>query len=61
VFAGMVDGSIAMWDLREPMSIHQPTVVNDESYSLRYPTYDTGNCEFYKSALIYGGGGVIYF
>ncbi|XP_053408789.1 cytoplasmic dynein 2 intermediate chain 1-like isoform X3 [Mercenaria mercenaria] len=41
VFAGMVDGSIAMWDLREPMSIHQPTFVNDESYSLRYPTYDT--------------------
>lgn len=42
VFAGMIDGSIAMWDLREPTSIHRHTVVNDESYSLRYPTYDTG-------------------
>ncbi|KAL4229411.1 WD repeat-containing protein 60 [Mactra antiquata] len=41
VFAGMSDGSIAMWDLREPSSLHSPTVVNNETYSLRYPTYDT--------------------
>lgn len=42
LFAGMVDGSVAMWDLREPSSIHQSVVMNEETYSLRYPTYDTG-------------------
>ncbi|XP_052805737.1 cytoplasmic dynein 2 intermediate chain 1-like isoform X2 [Mya arenaria] len=41
VFAGMTDGSIAMWDLREPSSIHRSLLLNDEAYSLRYPTYDT--------------------
>lgn len=41
VFAGMTDGSIAMWDLREATSIHQPVVINGEVYSIRYPTYDT--------------------
>lgn len=47
LFAGMVDGSVAMWDLREPSSIHQSVVMNEETYSLRYPTYDTGD-NFFK-------------
>ena len=37
-----VDGSVAMWDLRETSSIHKATEVEDQEYSLRYPTYDTG-------------------
>lgn len=52
VFAGMVDGSIAMWDLREPTSIHRSTVVSDEAYSLRYPTYDTGMNHGLKRSVI---------
>ncbi|XP_052255415.1 cytoplasmic dynein 2 intermediate chain 1-like isoform X4 [Dreissena polymorpha] len=41
VFAGLHDGSVAVWDLREPSSIHSSLDINGGSYSLRYPTYDT--------------------
>lgn len=41
VFAGMVDGSVALWDLREATSLHRTTETEDSQYSLRYPTYDT--------------------
>ncbi|KAK3591390.1 hypothetical protein CHS0354_005310 [Potamilus streckersoni] len=41
VFAGMVDGSIAVWDLREIASLHKSVVVNSHEYLLRFPTYDT--------------------
>ena len=46
LFGGMVDGSITMWDLREASSIHQSIELNNETYSLRYPTYDTGNTQW---------------
>ncbi|KAL3835822.1 hypothetical protein ACJMK2_021293 [Sinanodonta woodiana] len=41
VFAGMVDGSIAVWDLREIASLHKSVVVDNQEYLLRFPTYDT--------------------
>ena len=37
-----VDGSVALWDLREATSLHRNTETEDSQYSLRYPTYDTG-------------------
>ena len=42
-----VDGSVAMWDLREATSLHRATEVEDKEYSLRYPTYDTGKLTVY--------------
>ena len=37
-----IDGSVALWDLREATSLHRNTETENSQYSLRYPTYDTG-------------------
>ncbi|KAK6168770.1 hypothetical protein SNE40_019952 [Patella caerulea] len=39
--AGMVDGSIVMWDLREDSSMHQMITIEQQGYIFRYPTYNT--------------------
>ncbi|XP_050392644.1 cytoplasmic dynein 2 intermediate chain 1 [Patella vulgata] len=39
--AGMVDGSIMMWDLREDSSMHQMITIEQQDYIFRYPTYNT--------------------
>ncbi|XP_064595418.1 cytoplasmic dynein 2 intermediate chain 1-like [Liolophura sinensis] len=41
VFAGMVDGSLALWDLREAASLHQCVRSGDADICLRHPTYNT--------------------
>ncbi|XP_059145329.1 cytoplasmic dynein 2 intermediate chain 1-like isoform X2 [Physella acuta] len=41
VFAGMYDGSVALWDLREPVSLHRNLVVEGEKYLIRFPTYNS--------------------
>ncbi|XP_041371733.1 cytoplasmic dynein 2 intermediate chain 1-like isoform X2 [Gigantopelta aegis] len=38
-FSGMVDGSVAVWDLREPVSMHR--AVKTESGPVRFPTFNT--------------------
>ncbi|XP_069121846.1 cytoplasmic dynein 2 intermediate chain 1-like isoform X5 [Argopecten irradians] len=40
-FAGMVDGSICVWDLREQSSMHQAISYDDREHVLRYPTFNT--------------------
>ncbi|KAJ8306901.1 hypothetical protein KUTeg_014985 [Tegillarca granosa] len=40
-FAGMVDGSICVWDLREPSSLHRSVNFDDTQHLLRFPTYNT--------------------
>lgn len=41
VFAGMVDGSVCAWDLREPPALHKSVHYEDSDHLLRYPTYNT--------------------
>ncbi|KAK3105974.1 hypothetical protein FSP39_009911 [Pinctada imbricata] len=41
VFAGMVDGSVCAWDLREPPSLHQTLQYQDTQHIVRFPTYNT--------------------
>ncbi|KAJ8306899.1 hypothetical protein KUTeg_014983 [Tegillarca granosa] len=40
-FAGMVDGSICVWDLREQSSLHRSVNFDDTQHLLRFPTYNT--------------------
>lgn len=40
-FAGMVDGSICAWDLREPPSLHKSVEYDKKEHLLRFPTYNT--------------------
>ncbi|XP_071155287.1 cytoplasmic dynein 2 intermediate chain 1-like isoform X6 [Mytilus edulis] len=40
-FAGMVDGSICAWDLREPPSLHRSVEFDKTEHLLRFPTYNT--------------------
>ncbi|XP_078332880.1 cytoplasmic dynein 2 intermediate chain 1-like isoform X6 [Crassostrea virginica] len=41
VFAGMVDGSVCAWDLREPPALHKSIHYDNSDHLLRYPTYNT--------------------
>ncbi|XP_048781418.2 cytoplasmic dynein 2 intermediate chain 1-like isoform X7 [Ostrea edulis] len=41
VFAGMVDGSVCAWDLREPPALHKSIQFENSDHLLRYPTYNT--------------------
>lgn len=41
VIAGMVDGSVMLWDLREPSSLHRAVYVHDVEVVMRFPTYNT--------------------
>lgn len=41
VFAGMVDGSVCAWDLREPPALHKSVHYENSDHLLRYPTYNT--------------------
>ncbi|XP_060068052.1 cytoplasmic dynein 2 intermediate chain 1-like [Ylistrum balloti] len=40
-FAGMVDGSICVWDLREQSSMHRSVSYDNREHILRYPTFNT--------------------
>ncbi|XP_067686428.1 cytoplasmic dynein 2 intermediate chain 1-like isoform X2 [Haliotis asinina] len=40
-FCGMGDGSVVVWDLREPTSMHRTVSVGDQEHVLRFPTYNT--------------------
>ncbi|XP_021349660.1 WD repeat-containing protein 60-like isoform X2 [Mizuhopecten yessoensis] len=40
-FAGMVDGSICVWDLREQSSMHRSISYDNQEHILRYPTFNT--------------------
>ncbi|XP_023209487.1 WD repeat-containing protein 60-like [Centruroides sculpturatus] len=41
VIAGMIDGSIALWDLQEEASSHPQIVLDEKEWSIRTPTYNT--------------------
>ncbi|KAM3929084.1 cytoplasmic dynein 2 intermediate chain 1 [Leptodactylus fuscus] len=41
VFAGTVDGSVLVWDLREDSSMHQTMVIKDAGWTFRSPTFST--------------------
>ena len=43
VFAGLSDGSICVWDLREKTHCHRRVETKTEDWTLRSPTYNTGN------------------
>ncbi|CAH1773790.1 unnamed protein product [Owenia fusiformis] len=40
-FAGMSDGSLVVWDLRENPSLHKHITLADKEWLVRYPTYST--------------------
>ncbi|XP_025084636.1 WD repeat-containing protein 60-like isoform X2 [Pomacea canaliculata] len=41
VIAGLVDGSVCVWDLREPSSLHRTVFLQDQDVCIRFPTYNT--------------------
>ncbi|KAK9396101.1 WD repeat-containing protein 60 [Crotalus adamanteus] len=41
VFAGTVDGSVLVWDLREDSRMHQCVKVNETDWTFRSPTFST--------------------
>jgi len=41
VFAGMRDGSVVAWDLREPPTMHHSYICGSQDWLLRFPTYNT--------------------
>ena len=49
VFAGMVDGSVVVWDLREPNSMHRSMHIEKEAWTVRYPTYSTGKMKAFNN------------
>jgi len=49
VFAGMSDGSLAVWDLREPNTVHKCYHDGKEDRCLRYPTYNTAGVLHYEN------------
>ena len=49
------DGSLVVWDLTEPSSLHRSHSVGEHSWLLRYPTYNTGlffGCTTYVLPLL---------
>ncbi|KAK2142790.1 hypothetical protein LSH36_913g01023 [Paralvinella palmiformis] len=58
VFSGMEDGSLVAWDTREPTSLHRYHKDGDDSWLLRYPTYNTdsgGGLSFQLASLEQNG------
>uniref|UniRef100_A0AAY4DF48 WD repeat domain 60 n=1 Tax=Denticeps clupeoides TaxID=299321 RepID=A0AAY4DF48_9TELE len=43
VIAGTAVGSVVLWDLREPSSLHHKLSVGESEWILRYPTFSTGH------------------
>ncbi|XP_074430245.1 cytoplasmic dynein 2 intermediate chain 1 [Larus michahellis] len=41
VFAGTVDGSLLMWDLREDSRMHRHMVISETDWTFRVPTFST--------------------
>ncbi|XP_069694505.1 cytoplasmic dynein 2 intermediate chain 1 [Periplaneta americana] len=41
VFAGLVDGAVCVWDLREGLHCHQKVEIEQQEWVLRSPTYNT--------------------
>ncbi|XP_058879288.1 cytoplasmic dynein 2 intermediate chain 1-like isoform X3 [Acipenser ruthenus] len=41
VFAGTVDGSVVVWDLREHSTLHYTMRIGNLDWTLRYPTFST--------------------
>ncbi|XP_069815009.1 cytoplasmic dynein 2 intermediate chain 1 isoform X2 [Dendropsophus ebraccatus] len=41
VFAGTVDGSVLVWDLREDISMHQTMMIQDANWTFRSATFST--------------------
>ncbi|XP_070174778.1 cytoplasmic dynein 2 intermediate chain 1-like isoform X2 [Littorina saxatilis] len=41
VIAGMHDGSVMLWDLREPSSLHRSVYLEGQEIVTRFPTYNT--------------------
>eukprot|EP00050_Salpingoeca_kvevrii_P014725 m.39406 g.39406 ORF g.39406 m.39406 type:complete len:1028 (+) comp5940_c0_seq4:209-3292(+) len=41
VFAGLTDGGVAVWDLREPPVLHKSRKMGQTEYTLRMPSYET--------------------
>ncbi|XP_055859881.1 cytoplasmic dynein 2 intermediate chain 1-like isoform X1 [Biomphalaria glabrata] len=49
VFAGMSDGSVALWDLRETGSHHRNLTIEDQEHLVRFPTYITARVLEYEN------------
>uniref|UniRef100_A0A8C3LDV2 WD repeat domain 60 n=1 Tax=Chrysolophus pictus TaxID=9089 RepID=A0A8C3LDV2_CHRPC len=49
VFAGTVDGSLLVWDLREDTRMHPHVTFSETDWTFRVPTFSTG---WYKCTLI---------
>ncbi|GFR61964.1 WD repeat-containing protein 60-like, partial [Elysia marginata] len=53
VFGGMRDGSVALWDLREPGSLHHSFEVEGLKHLVRFPTYNTaGLSECHQTPVV---------
>ncbi|KAK3765430.1 hypothetical protein RRG08_066978 [Elysia crispata] len=53
VFGGMRDGSVALWDLREPGSLHHSFELDGLKHLVRFPTYNTaGISECHHSPVV---------
>lgn len=53
VFGGMRDGSVALWDLREPGSLHHSFELDGLKHLVRFPTYNTaGLNECHQSPVV---------
>lgn len=52
VFAGTAVGSVVVWDLREHSGTHCNLVVGKEVWTLRYPTFSTGQSMLTASAAV---------
>ncbi len=60
-FAGCEDGSVVLWDLREPVSLHEP--LNPETRFMgRFPTFCTGEglVDVHHSSMVGGWMNIIY-
>lgn len=42
VFAGTIDGSLLVWDLREDSRIHPHVTFGETDWTFRVPTFSTG-------------------
>uniref|UniRef100_T1JFG0 WD repeat-containing protein 60 n=1 Tax=Strigamia maritima TaxID=126957 RepID=T1JFG0_STRMM len=54
-FAGLVDGSVLLWDLREPSNIHRKIAYDDHDFVLRSSTYNTAEIlrkESHRSSVV---------
>lgn len=49
VFAGMGDGSLVAWDLREPPTMHHSYICGGKDWLLRFPTYNTAGVLKYEN------------